>query len=415
MFRRIAIFVALALISLEAVAQQIDTILVENKDSVVYRYTPINTSSAPSTKKGKGWQRFVDYVADSATDQSFERKVDMTFVPSIYYTPSTSAGLVVMAAGRYRLDKQNRNIPASDFSVYATASLTGFYRVGANGVNIFRNDRQRIVYNAEFYSQPTSFWGVGYDAAMTNSSMRYLASRTIVDVRFLQRVAKGLFVGVGADFNYHFGRFGREKYALEEDFVARLGGDRVAYAATGISLFVEFDTRDVISNPQRGVYVGVQAKVRPKGLGNVGETLWYGRLSANYYQKLWKGAVLALDLQGELNSKGTPWVYNASIGGISAMRGYYSGRFNDLCAITLQAELRQHIYKGFGVAAWGGAGNVFHTFGEFDWRKTLPTYGVGLRYEIMNGVNVRLDYGFGRRDHRGKLIHGAVFSINEAF
>ena len=414
MFRRIAIFAIFALIGSEVVAQN-DTILVSNKDSVVYRYTPINIPTSKSSKKSSGWQRFVDYVADGATDQSFERKVDMTFVPSIYYTPSTSAGLLVMAAGRYRLDKQNRDIPASDFSVYATASLTGFYRVGAHGVNIFRNDRQRIIYNAEFFSQPTSFWGVGYDAAMANLSMRYLASRTIVDARFLQRVAKGLFVGVGADFNYHFGRFGGSKYASEEEFAIRLGGESVSYSATGISLFIEFDTRDVISNPQRGLYLGVQAKVRPKGMGNVGETLWHGRLSANYYQKLWKGAVLALDLQGELNSQGTPWVYNASIGGISAMRGYYAGRFNDLCAVTLQAELRQHIYKGFGVAAWGGAGNVFRTFGEFDWHKTLPTYGVGLRYGIRRDMNLRLDYGFGGRDNRGKLIHGAVFSINEAF
>ena len=414
MFRRIAIFAIVALIASEVVAQN-DTILVNSKDSVVYRYTPISSSTPARSKRGKGWQRFVDYVADGATDQSFERKVDMTFVPSIYYTPSTSVGVVVMAAGRYRLDKKNRNIPASDFSVYATASLTGFYRVGVKGANIFRNDRQRILYNAEFYSQPTDFWGVGYDMAVNNSPMHYLASRTIVDVRFLQRVAKGLFVGVGADFNYHFGKFGNSKYTSEADFVARLGGDRVAYNATGISLFVEFDTRDAISNPQRGVYVGAQAKVRPKGMGDIDNTLWYGRLSANYYQKLWKGAVLAFDFRGELNSKGTPWVYNAYIGGTSAMRGYYAGRFNDLCAITLQAELRQRIYKGFGAVAWGGAGNVFHTFRTFDWHKTLPTYGVGLRYEVKKGLNIRLDYGFGSRDHRGKLIHGAVFSFNEAF
>ena len=414
MFRRIAIFAIVALIASEVVAQN-DTILVNSKDSVVYRYTPISSYAPERSKRGKGWQRFVDYVADGTTDQSFERKVDMTFVPSIYYTPSTSVGVVVMAAGRYRLDKKNRNIPASDFSVYATASLTGFYRVGVSGTNIFRNDRQRILYNAEFYSQPTDFWGVGYDMAVNNSPMHYLASRTIVDVRFLQRVAKGLFVGVGADFNYHFGKFGNSKYTSEADFVARLGGDRVAYNATGISLFVEFDTRDAISNPQRGVYVGAQAKVRPKGMGDIDNTLWYGRLSANYYQKLWKGAVLAFDFRGELNSKGTPWVYNAYIGGTSAMRGYYAGRFNDLCAITLQAELRQHIYRGFGLAAWGGAGNVFSTFGEFDWHKTLPTYGVGLRYGLKRNLNIRLDYGFGGRDARGRLIHGAVFSINEAF
>ena len=189
----------------------------------------------------------------------------------------------------------------------------------------------------------------------------------------------------------------------------------IKYNATGISLFVEFDTRDAISNPQRGVYLGVQAKVRPKGMSNVVRTLWSGRLVLDYYQRLWRGAVLALDLRGEVNSKGTPWVYNASIGGTSAMRGYYAGRFNDLCAITLQAELRQRIYKGFGAVAWGGAGNVFHTFRTFDWHKTLPTYGVGLRYEVKKGLNIRLDYGFGSRDHRGRLIHGAVFSFNEAF
>ena len=358
----------------------------------------------------------MQYIADSGTDQSFQKRVDMTFIPALYYAPSTSVGLAIMASGMYRLDKQNRTIPASDFSVYATASLTGFYRVGAKGCNIFKNDKQRIIYNAEFFSMPTSFWGVGYDAAMMNDAMRYLASRTIVDVRFLQRVTKGLFVGVGADFNYHFGRFGgKRNFVAESDFLARLDGERVEYNATGISLFVEFDTRDVLSAPQRGVYLGVQAKVRPKGMGSVGKTLWSGSLSANFYQRLWRGAVLALDLRGEWNSKGTPWVYNASIGGTLAMRGYYAGRFNDLCAVTLQAELRQNIYKRLGAVAWGGAGNVFHSFRTFSWQHTLPTYGVGLRYEVKKSVNLRLDYGFGGRDGRGKLIHGAVFSFNEAF
>ncbi len=411
MFRRIAILATLTLFVFEVVAQN-DTILVSNKDSVVYRYTPIENIT-PKSNQRKGREAFMRYLIGSGRDESFERKVDMTFLPTIYYTPSTSVGLLVMASGRYRLDKQNRNIPASDFSVYATASITGFYRVGVNGCNIFKNDNQRIIYNAEFSSMPTSFWGVGYDAAMANTSLQYIASRTLVDLRFLQRAVKGLYVGAGVDFNYHFGRFNRKNCDSEADFTARLNGERVSYLATGISLFVEFDTRDVISSPQRGVYVAVQAKVRPKAMGDVGKTLWMGRLSANYYQRLWQGAILAFDLQGEINSKGTPWVYNATFA--PSIRGYYGGRFNDLCAITLQAELRQRIYKGFGAVAWGGAGNIFHDFRSFRWDETLPTYGVGLRYEIRNGVNVRFDYGFGRRDHRGKLIHGAVFSLNEAF
>ena len=408
---RVFIFALLSFTFAEAVAQN-DSILVTNKDTVAYRYTPIE-NVAPQPRERKGREVFMRYFVGSDTNDGSEQKVRMTFVPTIYYTRTTSAGLALMASGRYRLDKQNRTIPASDFSVYATASLTGFYRVGASGHNIFRNDNQRISYNVEFFSMPTKFWGVGYDAAMTNEAINYLASRTLVDARFMQKVAKGFYVGAGADFDYHFGKFGGSKYASEAEFLARLNGEGVEYNATGISLYASYDTRDAISNPQRGVYVGVQAKVRPRGMNSVGQTLWCCRLSANYYQRLWKGATLAFDLQGELNSKGTPWVYNASLG--SALRGYYAGRFNDLCAISLQAELRQRIYKRFGAVAWGGVANVFSDFRSFAWNKTLPTYGVGLRYEIVNGINVRLDYGFGGRDYRGKLIHGAVFSLNEAF
>lgn len=396
-FGRIFILALLTTISIEAVAQS-DSILVTDKDTVAYRYTPITTT--PVATKRNGWQRFVRYMVESEVDRSFEKRVDMTFVPALYYTPSTSLGLAVMAAGLYRIDKENRNISPSNFSVYATGSLTGFYRVGVSGTNIFKNDRQRLIYNAEFYSQPTLFWGVGYDAAMESVQLEYSFYTTSLDVRFLQRAAKGLYVGVGADFINFYKKFESAKYNI---------------MATGISLLVEYDTRDVISNPHSGVYVALQAKVRPKELGNIAKTLWGGRLSANYYQKLWKGGLLALDLQAEINSEGTPWLLNAKIGGSSAMRGYYAGRFNDLCAVTLQAELRQKIYKGLGAAVWGGAGNVFPNFKSFDWRETLPTYGVGLRYEIRRNINVRFDYGFGRRDFDGKLIHGAVFSLNEAF
>ena len=58
---------------------QKDSILVVGRDTVAYRYTPIENTS---TKKqsGDGWRKFVRYIAESSVDSSFERKVDMTFV-----------------------------------------------------------------------------------------------------------------------------------------------------------------------------------------------------------------------------------------------------------------------------------------------------------------------------------------------
>jgi hypothetical protein len=39
----------------------------------------------------------------------------------------------------------------------------------------------------------------------------------------------------------------------------------------------------------------------------------------------------------------------------------------------------------------------------------LPNYGIGYRWEFKKRVNVRLDWGFGKRQM------GVIFSINEAF
>lgn len=404
----------LTLLSAEVMAQN-DSILVAGRDTIAYRYTPIESVSAKRKVKGEAWNKFVRYVAESSIDRSFERKVDLTLAPGLYYTNNTSFGVALAMAGLYRLDRNDRSLPASSFSIYATASLTGFYRVGAKGVNIFKGDKRRIAYEAEFYSQPTDFWGLGYEQAMSNGSVRYNGSRSMADVRFLQRVVKGFYVGVGANFDYQYTRAARKGKEIDYDaFKARLGGQRTSYYALGLSLLAEYDTRDFIPNPQRGVYIALRGTIRPKGTSDIGRWTFAGRFVADYYQRLWKGAVLAMDLRAELNSNGTPWVFYASMGGATSMRGYYAGRFSDLCAVTIQAELRQKIYKALGSVAWAGAGNVF-SYNDFAWRRTMPNYGVGLRYEFKRGVNLRLDYGFGGRDAKGDLIHGAVFSINEAF
>ena len=53
---------------------------------------------------------------------------------------------------------------------------------------------------------------------------------------------------------------------------------------------------------------------------------------------------------------------------------------------------------------------MFFDFSGFKWGHTLPNYGIGYRWEFKNRVNVRLDYGFGKKGQSGFL-----FNINEAF
>jgi len=91
------------------------------------------------------------------------------------------------------------------------------------------------------------------------------------------------------------------------------------------------------------------------------------------------------------------------------MRGYYSGRYIDNNIASAQIELRQHIFRRLGCAAWLGAGSVFPTIKEFDVAKILPNYGLGLRFEIKHNMNARVDFGF------GKETCGFVFGSSAAF
>ncbi len=71
-------------------------------------------------------------------------------------------------------------------------------------------------------------------------------------------------------------------------------------------------------------------------------------------------------------------------------------------------ELRQHVWRRNSVVFWVGLASVFHNKETF--KKVLPNFGFGYRWEFKKDMNIRLDVGFGKSKQ-----WGVVFSINEAF
>ena len=307
----------------------------------------------------------------------------------------------MLAAGLYRLDRTDSVTVPSDVSVFANVSVSGFYALGVTGNTIFAHNRQRVNYTVMFSSAPRSLWGIGYDAGRYNPESTYSEKHYLVEASYLHEVLPRTYVGGIVSFEHTRGvKFSDQAY---------LYGQKRSYTATGIGLIVEYDSRDFIPNPYRGVYVSFQERFFPQGLGNCERSLWRTTFTADAYRRVWKGGILAADLYAVFNSEGTPWPMLARLGGNQRMRGYYQGRYTDNDMITLQVELRQRIWRRIGCTVWGGAGNVFPSLDRFDWSHTLPNYGVGLRWELKKRVNVRLDYGF------GKKTSGFLLSINEAF
>ena len=405
---RHALLVGLCLLCCSSLfAQELEQQLVRENDTLIYTYTPLVAepeveAPADTTAQRPGfWTRFINYFAESNKDKTYEKKFDVSFIGGPSYSSTTKLSLGVMAAGLYRTDRSDSLTPPSDVTLFGSVSTSGFYTVGIRGNNLFKHDRHRLVYRISFASQPTDFWGIDYESCNTNPKSSYSEKLSRIELTYLARIARNFYIGPQMMFHYVKGiKFKNPDY---------LKGQAMDYAATGIGGVIQYDTRDFAPNPYKGIYLAAGAKYYPKALGSIEEAIWKVEFTLSGYQRLWSSGILAAELHGEFNSEATPWPFRARLGGDYRMRGYYEGRYTDLDMITLQVELRQRIWRRIGCVIWGGAGNVFHSMDRFSWSHTLPNYGIGLRWEFKNRVNIRFDYGFGKHSN-GLLVH-----INEAF
>lgn len=374
--------------------------------ALVEQYMAAESGKIGEQQHRNFFQRVFDYFDRSAVDKTFDKKMDFTFVAGPSYSSKTSLSIGVLAAGLYRVDRTDRLSSPSNISLFGNFAISGYYYIGISGNTFFKQNRHRVDYELGFRSQPTNFWGLGYNDAVNNPAESYTAKRYLIDAQYKYALVKNIYLGGTLSFNHT-----RAKDLTAPQYLA---GQGETYTMAGIGTFVEYDSRDIVTQPFSGIYASVNAILYPKFAGSCGSNLWRVKVNFDWYQRLWRDAVLAVDLYGEFNSERTPWTMNAMLGGNFRMRGYYEGRFNDLDMITCTVELRQRIYRRIGCVAWGGAGNVFHSLNDFNWNETLPNYGIGLRWELKTRMNIRFDYGFGRRV-QGKLISSFIMSLNEAF
>ena len=380
--RVVAILSVLLFVGFNAKAQEY-SIFIDGRDTIYYNYAPVSQRSKPKQFK-------------------------TNFIIAPLYTPATSFALGAAVQSSYNTINGGY-INQSLLSVAAVASVKGMYSVDVSNSTPFRNGKHRITAAIRASSMPTKFWGIGYNAACTNSAIQYTRQHYSAQIGHLYRVVKHLHLGTQLDVEYSC--CGKNGEAIIPLLSANAKRDVIA---TTISAIAKYDSRDSKQNPQKGLYVSLNPLVRPAWLSDAEKTSFGIIGSAAFYQKLWHGAVLAGELYTQLNSKHTPWQFYARLGDNHCMRGYYEGRFIDRNMATIQAELRQEIWMGIGVAAWGGAGNCFDSFANFKWQHTLPTYGLGVRWVASDNLVLRFDYGFGAKAG-GKLINGALFAIGSAF
>lgn len=366
---------------------------------IVFAIT-VSAQETDTTLHRNFFKKFLDYFND-ANKPKENKKFDFSIIGGPHYSSDTKLGLGLVAAGLYRLDRNDTITQPSNVSLYGDVSTVGFYLLGVRGNNLFPKEKYRLDYNMYFYSFPSNFWGIGYENGANDANESdYKRFQAQIKVNFLFRLVNNLYLGPLISFDYIHG-MDFEKPELLEGMALT-----TTNLSTGFSLI--YDSRDFLTNAYKGYFLKLEQRFSPAFLGNK-YAFSTTDLRTSYYHPVWKGGILAGEFHALLNYGNPPWGLMALLGSSYAMRGYYEGRYRDKDLMELQVELRQHVWKRNGVVVWGGMGSVFHDFASFRGKHILPNYGFGYRWEFKKRVNVRLDMGF------GKGQKGFIFNINEAF
>lgn len=358
------------------------------------------TVSAPKPEKKNLIQKIINYFEESNKPKE-NKRFDFSIIGGPHYSTDTKFGIGLVAAGLYRRDMNDTITPMSDVSIYFDATTSMFFKLGVRGTHLLPRDKARLHYDVNFSSVATKFWGIGYDNNVNDdneSKYKYLNSQA--EVSFVWRIARNLFIGPLATFDYINGREFAKPWLWEGE------ADRTFNVGVGVTF--QYDSRDFLTNASRGMFFRLDQRFNPRFLANK-YAFSLTELTFSAYHSLWRDATLAYQLHTRLTYGNTPWGLLSTLGGSDNMRGYFEGRYRDKSEFDVCIELRQHIWHRNGLVAWIGAGSVFPKFTALSLRKILPNYGIGYRWEFKKKVNVRLDLGFGRHQT------GFIFSINEAF
>lgn len=240
-----------------------------------------SASNKKEPKKKDLITRFLDYFND-ANKTKKDKRFDFSIIGGPHYNTDTKFGVGLVAAGLYRADRQDTLLPPSNVGIFSDISSVGFYMIGVRGTHITPRDKCRISYTFYFYSFPSDYWGMGYTNGNNNdnkSEMKRLQAQA--QASFLFRIAPNTYLGPAIAFDYIKGK--------DIERPELLNGMDTETHNLGVGCAFVYDSRDVLTNPHKGLYINVSQYFRPKFIGN-DYAFSTTTMQCDIYRWLWKGA-----------------------------------------------------------------------------------------------------------------------------
>jgi hypothetical protein len=169
--------------------------------------------------------------------------------------------------------------------------------------------------------------------------------------------------------------------------------DRVRVTVSAPTAILEYDTRDNVFTPTRGVYAESAYLVSREGLGATTDFERFDQIVMGW-QALPHDVTLGARVNYARASGGTPFFLRPYI----ALRGVPDVRYQGDEVVALEIEGRWQFHGRWSVVAFGGFGRAWSRGEKLSFSQNIGAGGAGFRYELARkfGMHVGLDVAHSR-------------------
>jgi len=328
-----------------------------------------------------------------------KKERNLVLVPIPMSSPTFGTGLIVGGAYFYpQTEQEKKDQPASFTGAAAGYTDNKSWFAGVLQQNYFVEDKWRFSalaastdFKLELIPPEEDSEEALLDWLVKGALFQTSVSRRIGGHWFLGLTAHYLDIQQSLDLNSDYPDFNLEQ----------------KITSPGVGLKVNYDTRDMPMNAYSGRLFELKATTADQQHKRDGSYQSYYALFKSYHQ-LKDSLVLAWELSGCTKNGQIPLWDTCRLN----LRGFPITDYLSKKSIQAQVEARWRFYKRWGLVAFVGAGRVEDSFGNHGEGKTIPSYGVGLRWMVLESqrINVRVD--FARSDDGNSAVY---LGVTEAF
>ncbi len=340
------------------------------------------------------------------------KRPGFVLLPALSSSPETGLEIGGAALLSFYTDTLHKTNVSSLFG-YATITTKNQIKLSLNTSYWTPKNTVHYTGSISFYNFPFDFYGIGNNTRLSDQ-------RLVKEKRYKANIEADYNLGDGFYMGYVLGAF---KYFYGFDANQPLifhTGPEVQDKRGGAAVFAgpsfTYDTRDNNTYSTRGIIVNAYYNLMHGAFINNGYEGGFFNIEYSQFFLLQKKLVLGVDIQEQsLTGGNSPFYLLPQMGSDEMMRGYYEGRFRDRNFIAGQTELRYRIDARFGLAAFVGTGEVFHS--DFSFPQLKPNYGGGVRYffDVQKGLAIRADYGIGAKPAGEPRISGFYIALGQSF